>query len=78
MAAVTITLTGVCSGGGHADFAVTGDISRDIHVELFEINEPVSLEDVQAFLKVITKLAKMGRTNAQAKAVMQAGINITV
>ena len=76
MSAVTVRLTNICSGGGHLTFAVTGDATLTQMVDLSTILEPVSDQDVEAFLKVICKLAKKGRTVAQAKTLLQAGVTV--
>ena len=78
MSAVTIRLTGVCTGGNHLTFAVTGDAERTKELELSVLTEPVDAEEVATFLKVICKLAKNGRTLAQARSLLQAGVTVTV
>lgn len=78
MSAVTITLTGICSGGGHLTFTVTGDASRTQVLDLSTLTEPVMEQEIEAFLKLICKLAKMGRTPAQARTLLQAGVTVTV
>ena len=78
MSAVTITLTGICSGGNHLTFAVTGDASRTEELDLSVLSESVNSEEVAAFLKVVCKLAKRGRTLAQARSLLQAGVTVTV
>ena len=78
MSAVTIRLTGICSGGNHLTFAVTGDAERTQVLELQVLTEPVQPEELAAFLKVICKLAKNGRTLAQARTLLQAGVTVTI
>ena len=78
MSAVTITLTSICSGGGHLTFTVTGAASRTQVVDLSVLTEPATEQEVEAFLKLICKLAKNGRTNAQARTLLQAGVTVTV
>lgn len=78
MSAVTITLTSICAGGNHLTFTVTGDASRTQTLDASVLSEPASEKEVEAFLKLICKLAKNGRTPAQAKALLQAGVTVTV
>lgn len=76
MSAVTVRLTNVCSGGGHLTFAVTGDATLTQMVDISALLEPLDDAEVDAFLKVICKLAKKGRTVAQAKTLLQAGVTV--
>jgi len=78
MASVTITLSAICSGGQHLTFSVTGAKVLTVPGMLSDISEPVSDEEAQAFVKVITKLAKAGRTAPQARTLLQAGVVVTV
>jgi len=76
MAAVTVTLTGICAGGNHLTFGVTGDVTATIHAVTADMIGAITDEDKTIFVKVLAKLAKIGRTNAQAKTALQAGIAI--
>ena len=78
MSAVTITLTGICSGGNHLTFAVTGDASRTQVLDLSVLTEAVSESEVDAFLKIVCKMAKKGRTLVQARNLLQAGVTVNV
>lgn len=78
MSAVTVSLTGVCAGGNHLTFSVTGDASRTQVLDLSVLSAPVDPAEVEAFLKVVCKLVKNGRTTAQARALLQAGVTVTV
>ena len=78
MSAVTVTLTSICSGGGHLTFTVTGDVTRTQMLDLSVLTDPATEQEVEAFLKLICKLAKKGRTNAQARTLLQAGVTVTV
>ena len=44
----------------------------------FAYPDPYTEQEVEAFLKLICKLAKKGRTNAQARTLLQAGVTVTV
>lgn len=78
MAAVTITLTNICSGGNHLTYGVTGAKSMTVSGVLDDISQPVTDEEAQAFVKVVTKLAKAGRTLNQARTLLQTGVTVTV
>jgi hypothetical protein len=78
MASVTITLTSVCPGGGHLRFAISGAASGSIHSMLTDLTDAVTEPEVEAFIKVVSKLARSGRTLAQAKTLLQAGVTVTV
>ena len=78
MSAITITLTGVCSGGDHISMAITGDKTGNLVLNGSDVTDPITEGDVAMFCKVIAKLAKTGRTVAQAKALLEAGVTVTV
>jgi len=78
MAAITITLNSVCAGGNHLRLQLTGDATGTKTLTLEELTLPIETEDKEAFLRVITKMARMGRTNAQARTLLQAGVTVTV
>ena len=75
---VTITLESVCSGGGHATLGVTIDGGQKaiLHVETDQIR--AAIEDREALVLGMTKLALTGLTRAQARTKLQAGISITL
>ena len=78
MSAVTITLTAICSGGNHLTFTATGDYADTLRNELAELTEPLTDAEKAAFIKVIAKLARMGRTQNQARILLQGGVTVTV
>lgn len=78
MSAVTITLVSTCSGGNHLTFTASGAKAATIKVLRDELLDAVSNEEALAFIKVVVKLAKSGRTLAQAKALLEAGVTITI
>lgn len=78
MSAITVTLASICSGGGHLTFNVTGDATFSKMIDLSTMTGPMDEQDVLSFLRVIGWLAKNGRTVAQAKALLQAGVTVTV
>ena len=78
MSAVTITLTSICSGGGHLTFSVTGDATLTRMLDLSSLTDPIDEQDVAAFLKVLCKLVKKGRTLAQTRTLLQSGVTVTI
>lgn len=78
MASETVTLTDICPGGNHLTFTGTGAKAMTTIVNLDDLSTVVTDDEAAAFVKVIGKLAKAGRTNAQAKTLLQAGVTITL
>jgi len=78
MASVTITLTNICAGGHHLTFNVTGDRTAIVASSLDNLLDSISEEEVEVFVKLIARMVKLGRTNVQARNVLQAGVTITV
>ncbi len=78
MTTETITLTAICPGGNHLTLTATGAKAFAFVADLDSLNDQVTDEEGLAFVKVIAKMAKNGRTNAQAKVLLQAGVTITV
>lgn len=77
MATITLTLSSTCAGGGHQTFVVTGAFSRTMNTTI-DLDEPMSAEERESFVKGLVKLVKMGRTNAQARTLLQAGVTVVV
>lgn len=78
MTTETITLTAICSGGNHLTFTATGAKAMVVPADLSSLSDPITDEDAAAFVKVIAKMAKNGRTVAQARTLLQAGVTVTV
>jgi len=78
MAQITVTASNFCSGGQHATLTVSGDVSRTMRVDVTSFLEPVSVEDSLAFLRVLVKLVKIGKTPGQLKSALQAGVTVNV
>ncbi len=76
MSSITITLTHICDGGSHLTVAATGDVTKTVLLDKAQLAQPPSDQDQQGFLNVIGWMAKQGRTNAQAVALMQAGVTV--
>lgn len=78
MASVTLTLANRCAGGNHLLFELTGARSATVREDLSNILEPITEDELVAFVKCFARLVKIGKTNAQAVAALQAGVTITV
>lgn len=49
-----------------------------MRVDVTSFLEPVSVEDSLAFLRVLVKLVKIGKTPGQLKSALQAGVTVNV
>ncbi len=78
MTTETITLTAICPGGNHLTFTGSGAKDIIVRADLDSLGDAVTDDDAAAFVRVICKMAKAGRTNAQAKTLLQAGVTVTV
>jgi hypothetical protein len=78
MASVTITLTSVCSGNNHLTFTLTGAASKTVRTDLNDVTTALTDDDLEAVIKGLVKLGKIGRTNAQLRTLFQAGVVVTV
>lgn len=78
MATLTLTLTEICSGGNHLTFEVSGDRQTSIVTDIRSLDEPLDQDDAAAFIRIITKMARAGRTRQQARALLEAGVTVTV
>lgn len=78
MSSITITLSGTCAGGNHLTVVVTGDKTATVPLSLSDLTEQITSDEAVAFTKIIAKMARAGRTLAQARALMQNGITVNV
>lgn len=78
MATITLTLSNTCAGGGHLHFAITGDRAKNLTLDITELTSPIEEQDLDIFCKVLTRLVRIGRTNAEARTVLQGGVTVTV
>lgn len=81
MATVNVRLDHQCAGGGHVALAVrlNGNL-RGIHEFNFdELVESVTEDEEKTFARILYKIAKVGRTNAQVRTVFEnIGVDVTV
>jgi len=65
-----------CAGGGHILIGSTGEVSRTFQVEMNEIQEPITPEEMLAYLKVTMKLRAVSKTTEQITSELNSGIVI--
>lgn len=75
---LTLRITEVCAGGEHVTVTVTGDASMTARLSVAEIREPLSAEDKETFVRVLLRAYAQGKTKAQVKAGLQAGVVVTL
>lgn len=78
MASITLTRTFECANQNHITLNVTGDVSYEFHGVLDDIMEPVTNEEKDAFVKVLLRIAKIGRTRAQVRTALGNGYMVTI
>lgn len=78
MAAATITWTGQCAGGGHVTLGVTGAKTFSVQMTTDEMLGAITDDEMKAFFKVFVRFVKVGKTAAQAKTALQAGVTVSV
>jgi len=79
MANLTFTKVYECAAGDHLRLAITGDVpSQEIGIYLPDLAISVSEEEKQVFLKVLLRIARIGRTQNQIKNALTNGYTITI
>ena len=78
MSAITITYVSVCDGGAHVELAITGAATRTVRLGLDDLTDAITAEEVDNFVKLVLRLAKMNKTKAQLKTALQAGLVVSV
>lgn len=78
MATLTLKMAGICAGGEHFTLAATGDVEHSCKYSVQEFLAPITQEEKAAFLKVLVRFAKIGRTQQQVKNALLAGVSVTV
>lgn len=78
MAALTLTRTSECAGQTHITIAVSGDVSYTYHGNMDDITAPVTEEEKEAFIKVLLRVAKIGRTRGQIRNALTNGYTIVI
>ena len=80
MASLTVTLVDQCKGGtgAHLTFSVSGDRSAQIATDVPSMSEPITADEAEAFVKIIVRMARSGKTLNQWRTALQNGITVTV
>lgn len=80
MATVTLTTTRICSGGNHftIELSVDGVVRATKTYEGTDLVDAVSDVDAEDVIPVLIRMHKLGKTNAQVRTALLAGITITV
>ena len=79
MASITLTKVYECSAGDHLRLAITGDApAQDLSIYLPDLSTSITEEEKQAFLKVLLRIAKIGRNQNQIKNALTNGYTITI
>lgn len=78
MSSITITRVLKCESGNHVTLRVTGDTEYTWNTTVAEMMSPISDEEKEVFLKVLFRLAKIGRTNNQVRNALTNGYTITI
>ena len=80
MTTVTITLTHVCTGGNHLRFGISvdGGAQHIINTDTLNIQDTITDEEKEAFIKICAKLYKQGRTWNQVKTSFQSGVAVAL
>lgn len=78
MATIVLTKSSTCPAGNHFTLTVTGDVSHVANYSVEEFLAPVTEEEKDIFLRVLVKVAKIGRTRAQVVSALDAGYTVTI
>ena len=63
-----------CAGGGHILIDATGEVSTTFRMGMSEIQEPITPEEMLAYLKVTLKLRAVSKTTEQIRSELNSGI----
>ena len=82
MTTLTVTLTDACSdhagGGEHLTFSLTGFKTATVASTRSDLSEPLTQADADEFVRIVARMAKAGRTLAQANTLLRAGVTVTI
>jgi hypothetical protein len=79
MASITITASDTCAGGGHVTFTITGAKSAVIKgVVVGDLTGPIDDSEVENFVRLCVRLAKVDRTVAQLKTALLGGLVVDI
>lgn len=83
MASISYTFSHACAGGGHVelDISLNGGAARHVVYTIDDIRTPLSaltVEERENLALLILKVRLAGLTRAQARAVVEAGVTVTI
>ena len=79
MASITVTLTQSCATQSHVVLAVTGDKTGQLRIHVDEVfQQPIDNEALIEFLKTYLKIWSLGKTKAQMRTQLLAGLTILI
>lgn len=77
MATITVTATSICAGGNHLHLSVTGARTASVRLDIENMAAPITDDDMAAFVRVLCRLCRSGKTPAQTKLTLQSGVTVT-
>ena len=79
MASITLTLTESYASNTHIRLAITGDRSGEIRLHVDDVfQQPVDNAALIEFLKMYLKIWSIGKTKAQMRTALLAGLTVTI
>lgn len=80
MATLVLTTVSTCAGGQHVVLSATinGVDKGNQNVVADDVLAAFDDEEIAAFIKGVIRLHKLGKTNAQVKADLAAGLTVTL
>ena len=79
MASITITLTNSCPSQGHVTLTITGDRTGSIRMHVDEVyQQSLDNDALLDFLKQYLKIWTIGKTKAQMRTALLAGLTVTI
>jgi hypothetical protein len=78
MASMTLTRTAECAAQNHITIEISGDVQHTYHGDMDELTAPVTEAEKDAFVKLLIRFAKIGRTRAQIRNALGNGVTVTI
>lgn len=79
---IAITLDHLCAAENHAHLTLDLNSGEKIRQQMFTVNDlinaPLDENDIEGFRKVLMKLGSRGKSKAQMKTLLEAGVIITI
>ena len=78
MATLTLTRSITCTAENHFTLTATGDVNHEAHFSVEQFSAPPTEVEKDAFVKLLVKFARIGRTNQQVLTALNNGVVVTV